>query len=73
MLTYYLAHPDATPVRMDEFRRMPDARHVQSCGANANKDAFNCDIFGLPQNEESTTACPTNDNLGSRGRTTTVG
>jgi hypothetical protein len=63
-LHYYLAHPDAAPSRFaaDDLTR-PAGRRVQSCTANANKDVFNCDIFGLPQNEESSASCPTNDDL----------
>jgi hypothetical protein len=63
---YWLAHPAQAPQRLAALtglQKTPSGRHVSSCGANANKDVYNCDIFGLPQNEESVTACPTNDNL----------
>jgi hypothetical protein len=64
---YWYAHPDQAPPRLatafDALKRMPSGRRVTSCAASANKDVFNCDIFGLPQNEESIGACPTNDNL----------
>src|SRR3954470_19347867 len=65
---YLLAHPGQAPERM-RLRDVttPSGRHVSSCSANANKDVFNCDIFGLPQNEESMGACPTNDDLVLQG------
>lgn len=44
-------------------QKTPPGRNVSSCTANANKDVYNCDIFGLPQDEESVGSCPTNDNL----------
>jgi hypothetical protein len=65
-LNYYAAHRDQAPDRIAQGLsavKTPPGRHVSSCTANANKDAFNCDIFGLPQNEESVGACPTNDNF----------
>src|SRR5438067_7670326 len=65
-LRYWAAHPEQAPRRVASALnalRTPPGRHVSSCTANANKDAFNCDIFGLPQNEESISACPTDDNL----------
>jgi hypothetical protein len=69
VLRYYLAHPDQAPSRLrqaiDKISGMksPRGRNVNSCTSNANKDVFNCDIFGLPQNEESSASCPTNDSL----------
>jgi hypothetical protein len=63
---YWLAHPDQAPERfaaMTGLQKSPPGRHVSSCGANANKDVYNCDVFGLPQNEESVGACPSNDDL----------
>jgi hypothetical protein len=66
---YWAAHPDQAPPpfskTLSEIRQenMPPGRHVNNCGANANKDVFNCDDLGLPQNEESTGTCPTNDDL----------
>jgi hypothetical protein len=69
VLRYYMAHPDQAPSRLRQAiheisgLKSPRGRNVNSCTSNANKDVFNCDIFGLPQNEESMTACPTNDNL----------
>jgi hypothetical protein len=64
---YWSAHPDQAPDRLAAaftgLQKTPPGRHVSSCGANANKDVFNCDIFGLPQNEESVGSCPTNDSL----------
>src|SRR5438132_5997384 len=64
---YWAANPDAAPPQfssaLTSIQKTPPGRHVSSCAANANKDVYNCDVFGLPQNEESITACPTNDNL----------
>ncbi len=66
---YYLAHPDQAPDRMTLTgnQKMPQGKRTNACTSNANKDVFNCDIFGLPQNEESMTACPTNDNFVLQG------
>lgn len=65
---YWLAHPDQAPDRMTfAGQNMPQGKRTNSCTASSNKDAFNCDIFGLPQNEESMTACPTNDNFVLQG------
>jgi hypothetical protein len=64
---YLFAHQDEAPTRMQQHLGSPSGRHVSSCSANANKDVFNCDIFGLPQNEESMAACPTNDDLVLQG------
>jgi hypothetical protein len=62
----YLAHPGSAPSRFDPISQIQNkaqrGRRVNSCTSNANKDVFNCDIFGLPQNEESVGSCPTNDN-----------
>jgi hypothetical protein len=67
VLRYYLAHPDAAPSRFDWTSQVQQksarGRRVNSCTSNANKDVFNCDVFGLPQNEESVGSCATNDNL----------
>jgi hypothetical protein len=69
-LRYWLAHPDQAPDRIrktlsaiEQTQKSPAARHVNSCTNSANKDVYNCDIFGLPQNEESITSCPTNTNF----------
>jgi hypothetical protein len=65
-LRYWMAHPEQAPRRVAlalKAVKTPPGRHVSSCTSNANKDVFNCDIFGLPQNEESISACPTNDNF----------
>jgi hypothetical protein len=67
-LSYYLAHPDQAPSRLDALvdasQKQPPGRHVSSCGAEANKDVFNCDdFFGLPQNETSVGSCPSNDDF----------
>jgi hypothetical protein len=66
-LSYYAKHPGDAPTRLRPFvgtANSPSrttARSSQYCGANANKDVFNCDFVGLPQNEESVGSCPTND------------
>jgi hypothetical protein len=69
-LRYYLAHPEQAPSRLDalaDIKKASRGRRVNSCASNANKDVFNCDIFGLPQDEESVGACPTNDNFVLQG------
>ena len=68
-LAYWTAHQDQAPTRVEPFVKAankPDRttpRSRQYCQSNANKDVFNCDFIGLPQNEESVGACPTNDNF----------
>jgi hypothetical protein len=66
VLRQYLAHPETAPSQFDAAsqieKKAQRGRRVNSCTSNANKDVFNCDIFGLPQNEESIGSCPTNDN-----------
>jgi hypothetical protein len=66
VLRYWMTHPDQAPdrIRNSMHQRAPQGRHVNSCTSNSNKDVFNCDNFwGLPQNEESITACPNNTNI----------
>jgi hypothetical protein len=62
---YWLAHPAQAPdrVNLTAAQKMPQGKRTNACTSNSNKDVFNCDIFGLPQNEESISACPTNDNF----------
>jgi hypothetical protein len=69
-LAYWQSHPNQASSRVKPFveaaqqtkdRSTPRSR--QYCASNANKDVFNCDFIGLPQDEESLGACPTNDNL----------
>ena len=69
-VNYWVANPDEAPSRirnaMDAMDNAPDRTNSSNsnfCASNANRDTFNCDIFGLPQNEESMAACPTNDNF----------
>ncbi|MDT7782670.1 MAG: hypothetical protein QOF58_1089 [Pseudonocardiales bacterium] len=69
-VNYWAANPDQAPSRireqlanMDEARDRTNASNGNFCASNANRDTFNCDVFGLPQNEESVGSCPTNDNL----------
>lgn len=69
VLNYFANHPDQAPPPLDKRlaalrqQHAPQGRHVNSCTDRANKDVFNCDDIGLPQNEESVGTCPTNDNL----------
>ena len=63
---YWARHPAEAPTRFAQLsgsQKQPPARNVNSCTSNANKDVFNCDIFGLPQNEESVGVCASNDNF----------
>lgn len=67
---YWVANPDEAPSRlrkafaaMGEAPERTNASNSNFCASNANRDTFNCDVFGLPQNEESVAACTTNDNL----------
>jgi hypothetical protein len=69
-VNYWVANPDEAPTRLRQsFQAAGDApdrtnsSNSNFCASNANRDTFNCDVFGLPQNEESVSACPTNDNL----------
>ncbi len=61
---YYAAHPNAAPIFGQALRDVQKhgrrGRSQKACDSRANNDAFNCDFVGLPQNEESVTACPTN-------------
>ena len=67
---YYAAHPGSAPAQLarglNQLAGAPSrmtARSSQYCGSNANKDVFNCDFVGFPQNEESIGSCPTNDSF----------
>src|SRR6188472_1291981 len=69
-VSYYAQHPDAAPGQLKQAVSQLSghparftARSSQYCGSNANKDVFNCDFVGLPQNEESIGTCPSDDNL----------
>jgi hypothetical protein len=67
--TYLANHSSQASRRLELLSQASDhptrttQRASQYCASNANKDVFNCDFVGLPQNEESTGACPTNDNF----------
>ena len=70
VMNYWAANPEQAPSRirqvMEDIDNAPDRTNSSNsnfCASNANRDTFNCDVFGLPQNEESISACPTNDNL----------
>src|SRR3954471_3883389 len=67
-VTYYVHHPTDAPKHLGrgvaQLQSPPartTARSSQYCTSNANKDVFNCDFIGFPQNEESVGSCPTND------------
>jgi hypothetical protein len=67
---YWVANPDEAPSRIrNAFESIGDAgdrtnaSNSNFCASRANRDTFNCDVFGLPQNEESIAACPTNADL----------
>jgi hypothetical protein len=64
---YYAANPDASPFgqalsRVAKSGKGKGSRQT-ACDSRANNDVFNCDFVGLPQNEESISACPTNTDL----------
>lgn len=68
-IRYYLRHPDQAPGRLAE-RLSAASRLVASGPAGSSKgpgnvrgDVFNGDDLGLPQNEESVTACRSNTAL----------
>src|SRR5919202_1438965 len=69
VMNYFANHPDQAPPPLDKRlaalrqQNTPQGRHVNSCADRANKDVFNCDDVGLPQDEESIGTCPTNDDL----------
>jgi hypothetical protein len=52
-----LPPPPATRAQLSRRRAHPRrrvaSRNGNFCASNANRDTFNCDVFGLPQNEES--------------------
>lgn len=60
---YWAEHPEAAPVSVKKgLNKVAAARGRQSksCESRANNDVFNCDVIGLPQNEESIAACTAN-------------
>src|SRR5712691_7248185 len=66
---YFAHHPNqatgqlAAAAAQTPSRIKRHGRRVTSCESKANKDVYNCDEVGFPQNEESITACPTNTDL----------
>jgi hypothetical protein len=58
----WYSHPDQAPAGFKHHgdRHHHFGRHDRGCGGSGNKDVFNCDVIGFPQNEESQAACPTN-------------
>src|SRR4051794_19519783 len=68
--SYWSTRPAQAPPQLSQLsdvRREPPARHRTSCTTEANRDVFNCDVFGLPQNEESMAGCGANDKLALQG------
>ena len=68
-IRYWLAHPNQAPPHLqDVFRRgnglVTRLRSSSALpGAPSTSDVFNDDIFGLPENEESVSACRLDDSL----------
>jgi len=68
---YYVQHPTQAPKQLarglaqiaSHSPSRTTARSSQYCTSNANKDVFNCDFIGFPQNEESVGSCPSNDSF----------
>src|SRR5919197_5747482 len=63
-LHYWLAHPSQAPSQLS--RTLQHASALRGKGAakrGSAAEAFNFDTFGLPQNEESITACRSNLNV----------
>jgi hypothetical protein len=67
---YYAAHPDEAPeglrrvlTKVKEKRDARDDFHPGDDDDDVTPGVFNRDRFGLPQNEESVTACKTNPNI----------
>ena len=70
VMNYWAANPDQAPTKirqgLDAIDNAPDRTNASNsnfCASDANRDTYNCDVFGLPQNEESIAACPTNNDL----------
>ena len=69
---HWIAHPDEAPAHLrDVFERAGELvareRHATARASSAASDVFNDDIFGLPQNEESVSACRLDDRLAIEG------
>ena len=69
-VNYWVANPDQAPTRIrDSLQAVADApdrtnaSNQNFCASRANRDTFNCDVFGLPQNEESVSTCATDTAL----------
>lgn len=65
-IRYWLAHPNQAPAHLqDVFRRasglVARLRPSRAPRARSTSDVFNDDIFGLPENEESVSACRLDD------------
>jgi hypothetical protein len=59
---YYAAHPDANPFArpLAEAKKEGKGKRSRFCESRSNNDVFNCDVVGLPQNEESIASCTVN-------------
>jgi hypothetical protein len=64
---YWAANPAlaSNPVgeRLEAVEERGDDRQGRGRGRRAARDVFNNDVFGLPQNEESVSACKTNPHV----------
>jgi hypothetical protein len=64
---YWAANPDLAPApvgeRLKAVEERGDDRRGRGRGRRAARDVFNNDVFGLPQNEESVSACKTNPDI----------
>jgi hypothetical protein len=64
--TWLVNHPDESPYSRElrQVRELkgkgPKGNAQKFCESRSRNDVFNCDVFGLPQNEESITACTAN-------------
>jgi hypothetical protein len=64
--TWLATHPDQSPYgralnQVVKARgKGPKGNTQKFCESRSRNDVFNCDTFGLPQNEESITACTAN-------------
>ena len=59
---YWSSHPEATPEQLQQ-RFLMTQQAAPMAGPHAGNSPFNDDDTGLPQNEESITACRSNANI----------
>jgi hypothetical protein len=63
---FWANNPSAAPVTVKsgfEKLKQSGGRSDRFCQSRSRNDVLNCDVVGLPQNEESITACTTNTQL----------